>query len=58
MASALTFLDKCVQVRQLAQDAEVRDDTTIRHMLVEFGLELPHDVRTAGEFPAEVRQSV
>ena len=53
----LTFLDKCVQVWQLAQHAEVRNDAPIRHVLVELGLKIPQDVPTTGELPAEVRQS-
>ena len=54
--SKLTLFDERVQVRQLAEGGEVRNDTSVGHVLVQLSLQIPHDVLATRKLPQEVRQ--
>ena len=52
-----TLFDERVEVRQLAEGSKLRDDVTVVHVLIEFGLKVAHNIRTTHKFPAEVRET-
>lgn len=52
----LTLLQESVKIRELVEHGDVRNTLCIGNSIVEFGLELDHDVGATAELPEQVRK--